>query len=122
MSGGAFRLDFGPVLPLCILLSCGMNLWLAHRRPYLPTDLGGETDGKRHLPDLVLQFLDAVDMPVLVLENVLENLPGCEVACIAGLLDRGVVRLDGAHLERVVPGELAGDLSLIHISEPTRLG
>src|SRR5660397_39987 len=84
------------------------NEFVARRRPFLPTDLGGEKDGKRHLPDLVLQFLDAVDMPVLVLENVLENLPGCEVAHIAGLLDRGVVRLDGARLERVVPGELAG--------------
>src|SRR5450759_2999764 len=35
-------------------------------RPSLPADLGGEKDGKRHLRDLVLQLLDAVDMPCLL--------------------------------------------------------
>ena len=32
-----------------------MNLWLTNAR-FLPADLSGEKEGKRHLPDLVLQL------------------------------------------------------------------
>ena len=48
------------------------------------SDLRREKDGKRHVSYLVLQFLDAVDMSVLVLEDIFQDLPGGEIAYLSG--------------------------------------
>jgi hypothetical protein len=74
------------------------------------SDLRGEKQGKRHVPYLVLQLLDPVDMCILILENVFQYLPRGEVINFSSELDGLIVGLDGTQLERVIAGELFGSI------------